>query len=191
MFFDIVVYKIMKSWFVRCAHCGVEYLYHTHENVSRFSKEYCRDCCTLLENALESVPVRFKAGWEEIEYDNNHRTKISEALKRIGESEDENAVLVCSPIQWLPSDMESGYIIETSFVRYAVCKDDEGKEHLFHWGEYDLLEEKFSGKEWNVGGGERKYQMYKSFHFKSYDVCENSLPKPYGVLLYNEILYEN
>ena len=133
----------MQSWYVRCAHCGTEYLYSTRVKgaYSRFSQEYCPECSLLLEKALEGVSVRFEARWQEISIDDEMRIVLREARERarIVKMRSHGCGIEIEPYYVAPLGMTSGVVVETSFKRYALCVDGDDNEHLYLWDVKQLI----------------------------------------------------
>jgi hypothetical protein len=146
----------MKSWFVRCAGCGKQYSYNTHRHIrSRFSEEYCPECCAILGEALDKIRQQFVPRWMEIDYLEN----APKILNATTEKKSSDSVIQIQAIEYVPNGMVSGNVHIIDGVKYAVCKDASGICHAFVWQEYDLEREAFGEKPWLVDGKNVIYPM--------------------------------
>ena len=172
----------MKSWFVRCAGCGKQYTYNTHRHIrSRFSEEYCPECCALLDEALGKIRLQFVPRWKEIDYLEN----ASEILNATIEKETSDSAIQIQPIEYVPNGMVSGNVYIIDGVKYAVCKDASGNGHAFVWQEYDLEREAFGEKPWLVDSRDCTYSMMEpKYSIAMTDIYPTEIPKPNGAFFF-------
>ncbi len=168
----------MQSWFVRCSGCGKEYKKNTYKSIrSRFSKEYCPECCAILGEALDKIRPQFEPRWKEIDYLENAPKILNATTER--ETSDSN--IQFQPIEFVPNGMVSGDVHIIGGIKYAVCKDASGIWHAFVWQEYDLEQKAFGEKPWLVDGRDCTCPMIEPKpSIAMTDVYLTEIPKPNG-----------
>lgn len=176
----------MKSWFVRCAGCGRQYTYNTYKSIrSRFSKEFCPECCAVLGEALDKIRQQFVPRWKEIDCLEN----ASKILNTTIEKETSDSTMQIQPVEFVPNGMVSGDVHIVSGIKYAVCKDTSGIRHAFVWQEYDLEREAFGEKPWLVEGRDCTYPMItRNPSIAPTDVYPTKIPKPNGDFFFVDYL---
>jgi hypothetical protein len=172
----------MKCWFVRCAGCGKQYAYNTHKHIrSRFSREYCPECCAILGEALDKIRQHFVPRWKEIDYLEN----ASKILNATTEKKPSDSTIQIQPVEYVPNGMVSGNVHIIDGIKYSVCKDASGIGHVFVWQEYELEREAFGEKPWLVDGRDCTYPMMKpKSSIAMTDVYPIEMAKPNGAFFF-------
>lgn len=182
----------MKSWIIRCAGCGKEYLYRPHRKGSVFVKEYCPDCWVYLEEAFAKMHLRFVPRWKEIAFGEGFEFgDVNEMRRRIDSIHNnisDGGIIQSVPVEFVPEGMKSGEVLIYSHVKYALCADASGLEHVFVWQEYDLDKEAFGEKPWLVDYGDDVYRLQEPLSIDSFEVGETELPDPEGKLMHMQLL---
>lgn len=174
----------MKHILVRCEHCGTEF-WDSGPNrgyLGRVRGNYCPECRRVIENALETIPVRFEARWREVEDEEITYSSIEEKRKEIENREKGEITIVACVC--MPYGMRSGEVVIINHVQYGLCVDKEGGEHVYVMSEYDKREESFTGKVWKTDYEDCTYRMMASLSCSAEEVVPIQIPVPMGDIFF-------
>ena len=181
-----------KSWFVRCFGCGKQYLYRHGSVASKFADKYCPDCCAYLDEALSKIRPVYESRWKEISFGEKLEFDGVDDMRRRIDSLHNNEPCEYGfnfePVEFVPSGMKTGDVLIYSSKKYALCKDDNGLEHVFVWWEYDTVKGEFGSLPWLVDGMDKTYPLRETMFVEASSVETTELLKPEGKLYWVELL---
>ena len=142
----------MQHLIRRCKHCGKAYTYCTYGNGPKYgtqegcSMDYCAECQKAIDDALAKIPLRIVkkytlADAKEIE----HISKIFEEEKEKYYSTPKLINAAKMIPDWNCESVEMCYIDRTEYYK---CVDYDGTILYKVAVEYDVIEEKFTGKKY-------------------------------------------
>lgn len=171
----------MQSYILRCKHCQKEY--STSEEGA--SLEYCPECQNAINDALKNITVKFKE--KQLEIDEPLLFPLFDKIKKEADEEHKNSEIVWPGVIGIGGEPFDGYDNIDIFIhnskKYLVKYNDEtpDEKHIFVSMEYDILNDKFTGKPWYYSLGS-KYTHYKN--------AAKSLTKAYKELVENPVQME-
>lgn len=142
----------MEHIIYRCKHCKKEYTYCTYGNGPEYgtekgcTREYCAECANAINEALSKIPHKYEGresmitDQQEIEHINN----IFDNCKHEYYSKDGFSICAVRMTRdWGYKTVEGCYINKCEFYR---CKDNDDNTFIYAMKEYDLVNDKFTGK---------------------------------------------
>ena len=177
----------MEHYILRCKHCKKEYTYCTYGNEDGCSKEYCSECQKAINDALKSIPVKFKPVRARIT-DEKEKQKILKELENIKSEAEKNNIF--NVVSLLTSNKDNIDRYTYNGKTYYVEYDDEtpNDKCLSVEAEYDIINEKTTSKFWRATN-KNTFQHGRSYGsiFKSLEVIPiQKLNMPDGQLLWND-----
>ena len=179
----------MQHFILRCKHCKKEYTYCTYGNGHEYgteegcSREYCSECQKAIDNALKSIPIKFRPIKEEVT-DEKEKQKILQELESIkSEVEKKDCFNVVSLLNSKFDNIDRyTYNGKTYYVEY----DDENPndKHLSIEVEYDIINEKSTSKVWRTTNN-NTFQHGRSCG-SIFKVTEQKLDRPTGNLFWQD-----
>jgi hypothetical protein len=177
----------------RCKHCGKAYTYCTYGNGPEYgtqegcSMEYCAECQNAINDALAKIPLRIVK-----EYALVNDAKEIERVSEIFEEEKEKYYNTAKFLNlrkmipdWNCESVEMCYIDRTEYYK---CVEYDGSVSYKVAVEYDVIEEKFTGKKYfevDVHNGYVPVAQFRWPKFNS-EVKVNPMTPPKGDLSYME-----
>lgn len=192
----------MQHWILRCKHCNREYVYCTYGNGPEYgteegcSQEYCAECQKAINDSLSKIPVKYREHLEEIDF----TPELIEAFKKLkNKRENDETGVFPSVTCYVPDPTDYDVIEQYQYKnrRYEV-KYYEGTpedRHLFAIMEYDIINDKPTGKPWRYKGSDN-YSIRKNIHVmlsKIMNNCisEHYLEPPSNINLYMDFDFNN
>ena len=136
----------------RCKHCGKEYTYCTYGNGPEYgtqegcSMDYCAECQKAIDDALAKIPLRIVKKYTLVD------AKEIERISKTFEEEKEKYYSTPKLINaarmipdWNCESVEMCYIDRTEYYK---CVEYDGTILYKVAVEYDVIEEKFTGKKY-------------------------------------------
>ena len=165
----------MQHFILRCKHCNKEYTYCTYGNGPEYgtedgcSMDYCAECQTAINQALNKIPLKFEARQMEIKEPRlldlfeKLRTEDKIRKRRAEETGLGNFPCICGCC-----GEKSNYDVIEEYhhngKRYYVKWMDRkpSKKHVFIDMEYDLGNKKFTKHPWKYGENREYYIQYRN-----------------------------
>lgn len=179
----------MEHIYCRCKHCGKTYTYCTYGNGPAYgtqegcSREYCGDCQTAINKALERIPRRYVGKFCVL--DNKEGLPVvNEVFDREKKKYYQNKKFNCAQMvkdfgyEW----MEKCII---NFVEYIRGEKPDGTMEVQVLKEFDLLENRFTGNLYEDYTNDRdRYIPVAQLKFSSL-IEERRMTPPAGKLLFD------
>ena len=174
----------------RCKHCGKAYTYCTYGNGPEWgtqegcSMDYCAECQNAINDALAKIPHRIVKKYTQVD------AKEVERISKIFEEEKEKyystpKFLNCRKMipDWNCESVELCYIDKTEYYK---CVEYDGTILYKVAVEYDVIEEKFTGKKYFEVDVHNGYVPVAQFRFpKIYSAVKvKPISPPKGDLFY-------
>lgn len=181
----------MEHFTLRCKHCKKEYIYCTYGNGHEYgteegcSKEYCSECQKAIDNALKSIPIKFKPIKEKI-IDEKEKQKIIQELESIkSEAEKKDCFHVVSLVNSKFDNVDRyTYDGKTYYVEYN--DENPNDKYLSIEVEYDIINEKSTSKAWRTTTNST-FQHGRSFG-STFNVTTQELDMPKGSVFGQDFL---
>lgn len=138
----------MRFYTLRCKHCGRTYTYCTSYNDYGYSKDYCSECQTAIDNALNKIPKKISKRID-ILTDKAERLRL-DSIFDINKRKYEMDISSHNLQTFIPSIVDWGYkTVERCYinrVEYYRCVKDDGTFDIKVAKEYDLIKNEYTGK---------------------------------------------
>lgn len=143
----------MQLYTLRCKHCGRTYMYCTHYNDYGYSKDYCSECQTAIDNALNKIPKKITKRIdiltdraEQLRLDsifdmNKRKYEMDNSLEEVSSHSLPSFVPVIP--NWGYKTVERCYI---NRVEYYRCIKEDGTFDIKVAKEYDLIKNEYTGE---------------------------------------------
>ena len=131
----------------RCKHCQSSYNYQASgEGCFREENDgdYCPDCMMLINEALKSVPRKYCPKYDEYE----PSTELLNKFKELRSKCLKFPAFSCYCSEMSDLDYDHIIIYTVGNIEYAECFNDGEEKHYFILKEYDLINKRFSDKNW-------------------------------------------
>ena len=199
----------MQHYIRICKHCHREYLYCTYGNGPEYgteagcSMDYCAECQTAIDNALDKIPIRYSAQYMEID-----EPRLLPVLEKIREKVLDKRKPKNSDIQW-PTitcwSSDDGYDNVEEYTHmgksYRVEWNDDtpDEKHIFVQMMYNHDTKEYE-KPWRSEEN-GTYRKFRSFHRdmrrsfermmdKQGEIKPVQIPEPMGKLFYLDAPFE-
>ena len=174
----------------RCKHCGKAYTYCTYGNGSEYgtqegcSMEYCAECQNAINDALAKIPRRIVKKYTLVD------AKEIERISKIFEEEKEKYYPKFLNLRKMIPDQncESVELCYIDRTEYYKCVEYDGTILYKVAVEYDVIEEKFTGKNYFEIDVHNGYVPVTQFRWPKYysEVKVRPMIPPKGNLFYIE-----
>lgn len=180
----------MEHLIYRCQHCNKEYTYCTYGNGPNYgteegcTREYCSECANIIKNALSKIPIKYEGRLELL--DNSRKIDIINTIfDKCREDYNNDTIIKSSKVLFAKKyiKMEGCYIDK---VEYRRCTKENGDIDIFVKKEYDLINQKFTGK--NYFENNNPHRQYFSITILRFDniLVEKKLEEPIGKMFFND-----
>lgn len=176
----------MEHIITRCKHCGTVYTYCTYGNDDGCTDEYCGICATAIKNALKNIPRRYERAKQMIE----DEAKLKEINKIFDQEKEDfynskSTRMVKVIPDWGYETVENCFIDK---VEYYRCTDKNGKIDIYAFMEYDIIDKKFTGREYFENNNPRK--QYVPISQMKFDLSKKNIEvfpmeKPTGKIFFD------
>lgn len=185
----------MEHLILRCKHCKREYTYCTYGNGPQYgtesgcTREYCAECANAIQNALKNIPIRYE-GRPIIITDKDEQERLCKIFDEIHNEYEANTKIKASRLigDWGYEKMENFYFNK---IQYYRCFRENGTIDVYVFDEYDLIEQKFTGKHYfDNTSPMRSYCSLTQLRIPILDIKEQTIDAPTNKLFFNDLEWE-
>lgn len=179
----------MQHLILRCKHCGKTYTYCTYGNTDECSMEYCGECQSAINKALNDIPIKMIQKYKEINDEGNLIINMLDSIR--------NNCNYTPMTYWSNTDpYDNTDIYYHNNILYKVCYNDNNTDdkHIYILCEYDCVNNKFTNNVWKTDVSEDRYSHHKNIKHEFLnlkDIPEGKIDMPNGNIMWFDMIEKN